>query len=219
MLNTVIITEKNDVIRTGLKAAIEETDIAEVIGDYASVGEMLPYLKSLTPDVVILSGSGNILNRCLACYEIQSASPTTKTLTLTEEQRDDELRHLILSGASGCVTTSAGGAEIARSVGMVADGGWRHEFRQCRHRSAGGANPNRWSGDKPAALDDLTERERAILSVVGEGCSNEEIAQRLNLSKFTVRNNIAEIRSKLNVQTRSKLTAYEHEDYPVTCDD
>ena len=118
-----IITEKNDVIRTGLKAAIEETDIAEVIGDYASVGEMLPYLKSLTPDVVILGGSGNILNRCLACYEIQSASPTTKTLTLTEEQRDDELRHLILSGASGCVTTSAGGAEIARSVGMVADGG------------------------------------------------------------------------------------------------
>ena len=54
---TSIITEENELIRHGLKNAREETEASEVIGDYASAAEMLPYLKSLQPDVVILAES------------------------------------------------------------------------------------------------------------------------------------------------------------------
>lgn len=206
MLNTMIITEKNDVIRTGLKAAIEERDIAEVTGDYAGIEEMLPHLNSLKPDVVILGGIGSLAERCLACNDIRDLSPDTRILTLTEKHQDDELREIILSGAAGCVLTSAGKAQIIRSVGIVANGGM--SFDNDAIIRLMGRIPNQAASDKPAALDDLTERECVILSLVGEGCSNEEIGQRLNLSKFTVRNNIAEIRSKLNVETRSRLTAF-----------
>ncbi|MCY3544967.1 MAG: response regulator transcription factor [Chloroflexi bacterium] len=155
-----IITEDNEIIRHGLKNALEETKVTKVIGDYASLGEMLPHLKSLKPDVVILGGIGSLAERCLACNDIRELSPDTRILTLTERHQDDELREIILSGAAGCVLTSAGKAEIARSVGIVACGGFSfecHALVRLMERV-----PKQEPSDKPAALDDLTERERVI---------------------------------------------------------
>lgn len=205
MLNA-IITEEDQIIRIGLKRALKETKAAEVIGDYASVAEMLPHLSRLKPDVVILGGSGNILNRCLACYEIQSPCPTAKILTLTEEQQDDELRHLILSGASGCVSTRAGGAEMIRSVGIVANGGLSFE-RDTISRLVG-AVPQQVQSDKPVALDTLTERQTSVLALIAKGRKNREIAKELNLSNSTVKSDIAKIKDKLALDTRAELAFY-----------
>ncbi|MXY46835.1 MAG: response regulator transcription factor [Chloroflexi bacterium] len=185
---------------------MKETNVAEVIGDYASVADMLPHLSRLKPDVVILGESGNILNRCLACYEIQSVCPTAKILTLTEEHQDDELRHLILSGASGGISTRAGGAELVKSVGIVANGGM--DFDSDALKRLMGRVPRQVQSDKPAALDALTERERAIMTLVAQDYTNEEIGQRLNLSKFTVRNSIVEMRSKLNIKSKTGLAVF-----------
>jgi len=154
-------------------------------------------------DIVILGGSGNILNRCLACYDIQRACPTAKILTLTEEQRDDELRHLILSGASGCVSTRAGGAEMIRSVGIVANGGLSFE-RDTISRLVG-AVPQQVQSDKSVALDTLTERQTSVLALIAKGRKNREITKELNLSNSTVKSDIAKIKDKLALDTRAEL--------------
>ncbi len=204
-MNT-IITEENQIIRFGLKRALEETGAAEVIGGYATIEDMLPHLSRLKPDVVILGGSGNILNRCLACYEIQSACPTAKILTLTEEHQDDELRHLILSGASGCVSTRAGGAEMIRSVGIVASGGLSFE-RDTIARLMGRV-PQQVQSDKPVALDTLTERQTWVLALLAKGRKNREIARKLHISNSTVKSDIAKIKDKLALDTRAELAFY-----------
>ena len=205
-LLSAIITEENQIIRIGLKRALEETGVAEVIVEYATVAEMLPHLGILKPDVVILGGSGNILNRCLACYEIQSACPTAKILMLTEEEQDDDLRHLILSGASGCVATRAGGAELVRSVGIVANGGLSFErdtIARLMERV-----PQRVQSDKPVALDALTERQASVLALIANGRRNREIAQELNTSNSTVKNEGARIKEKLSLNSRAELGVY-----------
>ena len=203
---TSIITEENELIRHGLKNALEETRASEVIGDYASVGEMLPHLKSLKPNVVIVGGIGSLAERCLACNDIRDLSPDTRILTLTEKQKDDELREIILSGAAGCVLTSAGKAQIIRSVGIVADGGM--SFDNDAIIRLVGRSPKRLLDDKPAALHELTERQVAVLSLIARGSKNKEISQRLNISNSTVKNEVARIKDKLMLDSRSELSAY-----------
>ena len=200
------VTEENEIIRHGLKNALEETKASEVIGDYASIGEMLPHLKSLKPDVVILGGIGSLAERCPACNDIRDLSPDATILTLTEKHQDDELREIIMAGALGCVLTSAGKAQIVRSVGIVANGGL--SFDNDAIIRLVGANPKRWRGDKPAMLDDLTERQVAVLSMIARGCKNREIADELHVSMSTVKNDIVKIKDKLALNSRTELAAY-----------
>lgn len=206
LLLNAIIAEENLIIRFGLKRALEETEVAAVVGEYTGVAEMLPHLSRLKPDVVILGGSGNILSRCLACYEIQSACPTAKILTLTEEQQDDELRHLILSGASGCVSTRAGGAEITRSVAVIANGGM--DFDPDALRRLVVRVPQQVQSDKLVALTALTERQTSVLALIAKGRKNKEIARELNISNSTVKSDIAKIKDKLALDTRAELAFY-----------
>ena len=203
---TSIVTEENELIRHGLKDALEETNAAEVIGDYSYADDMMPELSRLQPDVVILGGIGSLDERCRACNKIQDLSPGTRILTLFEKQQDNELHQIIMAGATGCVLTSAGKAQIVRSVGIVANGGLSFDRDTIIRLVARGRE--QLFDDEPAALDELTERERIIMALVAQDYSNEEIGQKLNLSKFTVRNNIVEIRSKLNVNSRLQLATF-----------
>lgn len=123
MLTNLIIAEKNEIIRFGLKNTLEETEGVDVIGEYASIDDMMPELSRLKPDVVILGGNMDFLARCKACNDVRALSENTKVITLSEKYQDDELREIILAGAAGCALTSAGKAEIIKSVGIVANGG------------------------------------------------------------------------------------------------
>ena len=205
-MTTSIITEENEFIRYGLKNAIHESEAADVIGDYAHAGEMMSDLGRLKPDVVILGGIGSLAERCQACNDIRDVSPATRILTLFERQQDDELREIILAGASGCVLTSAGKAEIIRSVGVVADGGLSFDSDALVRLI--GRIPRQDLNDRPAALDGLTERQVAVLSLIARGSKNSEIARRLNISNSTIKSDIARIKEKFALDTRAQLATY-----------
>ena len=166
---------------------------------------MLSELGGLNPDVVILGGTNDILNRCQTCREVRTLCPTANVLTLSEKQKDDDLYEIILSGASGDVLKSAGGAEMVRSVSVVACGGLTFESEALIRLL--GRIPDQGRITSPPGIELLGERERTILALIAKGYSNTEIGKVVNLSKFTVRNNIGEIRSKLNVHTRAELSA------------
>ena len=205
-MTTSIITEENELIRHGLKNALEESKAADVIGDYAHAGEMMSDLGRLKPDVVILGGIGSLAERCQACNDIRDVSPDTRILTLFERQQDDELREIILSGATGCVLTSAGKAEIIRSVGVVADGGLSFDSDALIRLI--GRVPKQERSDKPAELAELTERQVAVLSLIARGSKNSEIAQSLNVSNSTVKSDISRIKDKLALDSRAELATY-----------
>ena len=203
---TSIITEDNEFIRSALKSALRESGAADVIGDYARADEMMSDLGRLKPDVVILGGIGSLAERCQACNDIRSVSPDTRILTLFERQQDDELREIILSGASGCVLTGAGKAEIVRSVGIVASGGFSFDSDALVRLM--GRIPKTVFDDKPAILEELTDRQTVVMSLIAKGYKNRDIAQELNVSNSTVKSDIARIKDKLALDSRSQLAAY-----------
>ena len=204
-MTTVIISEKDEFTRLGLKSALQTNEDIGILGDYETDDIMLSELGGLNPDVVILGGTNDILNRCQTCREVRTLCPTAKVLTLSEKQKDDDLYEIILSGASGDVLKSAGGAEMVRSVSVVACGGLTFESEALIRLL--GRIPDQGRITSPPGIELLGERERTILALIAKGYSNTEIGKVVNLSKFTVRNNIGEIRSKLNVHTRAELSA------------
>ena len=200
-----IISEKDEFTRLGLKSALQTNEDIGILGDYETDDIMLSELGGLNPDVVILGGTNDILNRCQTCREVRTLCPTANVLTLSEKQKDDDLYEIILSGASGDVLKSAGGAEMVRSVSVVACDGLTFESEALIRLL--GRIPDQGRITSPPGIELLGERERTILALIAKGYSNTEIGKVVNLSKFTVRNNIGEIRSKLNVHTRAELSA------------
>ena len=200
-----IILERNEVTRLGLKAALQSSDDIEIIGDYEGTDMMMTDLSSLNPDVVILGGTEDILDRCRTCQEVRTVCSAAKVLTLSEKQRDAELHELILAGASGNVSRDAGSSEMIRSVGVLSLGGLNFEAETLKRLLE--QVPRQLMDVRVSALEELTERERTVLEMVAQGSNNVEIGRSLSLSKFTVRNNIAEIRTKLNVNSRAELAA------------
>ena len=203
---SVFISERDELTRLGLKAALESNEDIEIVGHYEDDDVMLSELTSLNPDVVILGGTEDILDRCRTCQKVRTRCPDTKVLTLTEKQKDDDLHEIILSGASGNVLRAAGSSEMVRSIGVVACGGLDFEnealIRLLRRL------PRQSHKNQMAELGELTERARTIVSLVAQGYTNEEIGQKLNLSKFTIRNSVGEIRGKLNLKSRTELATF-----------
>ena len=201
-----IILESNEVTRLGLKAALQTGKDIEVIGDYEDIGMMMTDMNSLNPDVVILGGTEDIIDRTRKCQEVMLLCPAAKVLTLTEKQKDSELQEFILAGASGNIPRDAGSAEMVRSVSVVSCGGLNFEsealIRLLEHV------PRQPLDDRKSVLEALTERECLILALIAQGQSNTAIGQELNISKYTVRNNVAKIREKLNITSRYGLVAF-----------
>lgn len=203
---TVIISEGNELIRLGLKAALQTSEDIEVVADYADAEMMLADLKNLEANVVILGGPEDIVERCRICLEVLALHPTTKVLALTEKRKDDDLYEIILSGASGEVLKTADSAEMVRSIGVVACGGLNFDSESLVRLL--GRIPSRRVHAQQSMMDGLTDRERAIMVLVARGDTNEEIGHRLKLSKFTARNNVRDIRNKFGLRSRVELATF-----------
>lgn len=140
---------------------------------------------------------------CRTCEEVRTRCPDAKVLTLSDKQKDDDLYEIILSGASGDVLKSSGSAEMVRSVGVVACGGLNFD-NDALIRLLGRIPKQR----QDHQTNSLNERERMIVAMVAKGYTDGQIGGALDLSKFTIRNNVSEIRGKLNMKSRTELAAF-----------
>ena len=202
-MTTVIISEKDEFTRLGLKSALQATEDISILEDYGTDEMMLSELSSLDPDVVILGGTEDILARRRICQEVRTLCPTAKVLTLSEKQKDDDLYEIILSGASGDVLKSAGSEEMVRSVGVVACGGLNFD-NDSLIRLLSRIPKQR----QDHQTNSLSERERMIVAMIAKGYTDGQIGRALNLSRFTIRNSVGEIRGKLNMKSRTELAAF-----------
>ena len=146
-------------------------------------------------------------NEVVACREIRKEIPSTKVVMLSSLTKEEELLISILAGASGYVSITTKIPELVRAIRVTENGGtyfdWGVANRIIGRLQEMLSSPvENWQGIS------LSGREKSILSMICEGCSNDEIGFRLNLATPTVRNNITAIRAKLDVDSRGKLGAY-----------
>ncbi len=199
------IVDESEFLRLGLRVAIETSGDIEVIGEFAPGEETVAEMERLRPDVILLSMRWPATEGLAACREVREAVPSTKVVMLSSMERDEEVLASIVAGASGYTCTNVSRDELVRTIRVAARGGSYFDG-SVTARVIG--RLQELSGDASPVGDGLTDREASILALLAEGFDNGEIGERLNVATSTVRNNITRIRSKLSLDSRSKLIAY-----------
>ncbi|NNJ02872.1 response regulator transcription factor [Streptomyces sp. PKU-MA01144] len=203
---TVFLVDDHEVVRRGVYELLSAEEGIEVVGQAGTAAEALVRIPALTPDVAILEvhlpdGSG-----VEVCREIRSRNEDISCLMLTSHADDEALFDAITAGASGYVLKTIRGAELLTAVRDVAAG------RSLLDPAATARVLERLrDGNAPRAderLASLTEQERRILDLIGEGLTNRAIGERLHLAEKTIKNYVSGLLSKLGMERRSQAAAY-----------
>ncbi len=206
---TVFLLDDHEVVRRGVRELLSVEDDIEVVGEAGTAAEALARIPATRPDVAVLDvrlpdGSG-----VEVCREIRSRDAGVKCLMLTSFADDEALFDAIMAGASGYVLKAIRGHELLAAVRDVAAGRSLLDpvatARVLERLRSGGADPGE-RGDERFA--NLTEQERRILHLIGEGLTNREIGERLHLAEKTIKNYVSGLLSKLGMQRRSQAAAY-----------
>ena len=201
----ILLVDDHEIVRRGLKTVLEDSGDLVVIGEAGTVKQGVAEALRLKPDVIVMDlrlpdGSG-----VEACRQIRAAAPGSKVVILTSYADNDALYSAVMAGAAGYVLKDLDARELRDTLTTVAEGGSLLDPKMTTvvlERMRLGAT--RHPADDPFST--LTPQEDRILSLIGDGLSNREIAGQVNLSEKTVKNYVSHIYSKLHVERRSQAT-------------
>ncbi|MCQ4042218.1 response regulator [Streptantibioticus rubrisoli] len=202
---TVFLVDDHEVVRRGVHELLSVDDDIEVVGEAGTAADALARVPATRPDVAVLDvrlpdGSG-----VEVCREVRSAHPDIKCLMLTSYADDEALFDAIMAGAAGYVLKAIRGTDLLSAVRDVAAGRSLLDpvaTARVLERLRGG------DGKGDARLENLTERERRILDLIGEGLTNRQIGERLHLAEKTVKNYVSSLLAKLGMERRTQAAAF-----------
>jgi DNA-binding NarL/FixJ family response regulator len=200
----VLIADDQDLVRAGFTMIIDSRDGLEVVGEAADGIEAVALARSLRPDVILMDVRMPDMDGLEATKKIKEERPRTAVVMLTMHENPAYLREAVRAGAAGYLLKDVSREELVDAIRQVATGGAFIESQMLK----GMLSEMKPQGPVPAAARNLTKREREILSLVAEGMSNREIAERLVLSPETVKSHVAAILEKLGVSDRTQAAIY-----------
>jgi DNA-binding NarL/FixJ family response regulator len=199
---TVLIADDHADFRAGLRALLEAADDLEIAGEAANGVEAVNQATHLQPDVILMDINMPALNGIEATRRILYMSPHIRILMLTMFEDDDSVFAAVRAGARGYLLKGARKAEILRAIRAVNNGEAIFGPGIAQRLIHYFATPHPAT---PAPLfPELTDREREILALMAQHLTNPEIADRLFISQKTVRNQVSNIFSKLQVADRAQ---------------
>jgi len=199
----VLLVDDHEIVRRGLRDLLDGEPGIEVVAEAGSVAEALVRASATTPDVAVVDvrlpdGDGVAL-----CRELRALPDGPRCLVLTAFDDEQALVEAIMAGASGYLLKQVRGQDVVHAVKEVAAGRslldplTTARVLERMRRSA-----------KTDELAALTERERNVLELVGEGLSNREIGERLFLAEKTVKNYVTSVLAKLGMERRTQAVAW-----------
>jgi DNA-binding NarL/FixJ family response regulator len=211
---TVFLVDDHEVVRRGVHELLSVEEGIEVVGEASTAADALTRIPAARPDVAVLDvrlpdGSG-----VEVCREIRSKDESIRCLMLTSYADDEALFDAIMAGASGYVLKAIRGNELLTAVRDVAAGRSLLDpvaTAQVLERLRRGNDPDNPRNLKNAENDKLaglTEQERRILDLIGEGMTNRAIGEQLHLAEKTIKNYVSSLLSKLGMERRSQAAAF-----------
>ena len=198
----ILIADDHPLFRDGMRALLNSVPDTEVVGEATSGEEAISIAASLQPDIILMDINRPVVNGIEATRTIMQASPHIGILVVTMFEDDDSVFAAMRAGARGYLLKGADQAEVLRAIHAVASGEAIFSPAIAVRLMRFFATPA--PAAPPQAFPELTEREREILTLIAQGHNNNEIADRLVLSPKTVRNNVSNIFSKLQVADRAQ---------------
>ncbi|MEU9983120.1 response regulator transcription factor [Streptomyces sp. NPDC050856] len=198
----VFLLDDHEVVRRGVHDLLAAEPDLTVVGEAGTAEQALVRVPALRPQVAVLDVRLPDGDGVSVCRELRSHLPDLACLMLTSFDDEEALLDAIMAGASGYVLKQITGTDLVNAVRTVASGQSMLDpgaTARVMARLRGGGTPKE---EQPSGLPGLTEREREILALVGEGLTNREIGKRLYLAEKTVKNNISRLLAKLGVERR-----------------
>lgn len=186
----VFVVDAHEVTRRGVAAALAADPRIRVVGEADSVDQARRRALAVRPDVAVVDGAQ-------LCAELRSLLPGLRCLVLGQDASPVAVSDAIRTGASGYLVKDAHGAELVAAVRRVAAG---HTLFVAATRQPAEPNSNGHHQDRLALL---TDRQRQLLQLLGEGLSNREIGERLRLEEKTVKNYVSTLLAKLELANRT----------------
>ncbi|GED83995.1 response regulator transcription factor [Streptomyces sp. 6-11-2] len=196
----VFLLDDHEVVRRGVHDLLNDEPDITVVGEAATADQALVRVPALRPDVAVLDVRLPDGDGVTVCRELRSRLPELACLMLTSFDDEEALLDSIMAGASGYVLKQIRGSDLVSAVRTVASGQSLLDpsaTTKLMARLRGGQQP-----EEPDTLPGLTDREREILALIGEGLTNRQIGQRLYLAEKTVKNHISRLLAKLGVERR-----------------
>ncbi len=201
---SVFLVDDHEVVRRGLIDLLGADPDLQVIGEAGSVAEALVQIPTVRPDVAVLDVRLPDGNGIELCRELLSRLPDLRCLMLTSFTSDEAMLDAILAGASGYVVKDIKGLELAAAIKDVGAGRSLLDNRAASVLMA----KLRGAAEKEDPLSGLTEQERVLLDLLGEGLTNKQIAARMFLAEKTVKNYVSRLLAKLGMERRTQAAVF-----------
>ncbi|GAA0342480.1 response regulator transcription factor [Actinoallomurus spadix] len=208
-MTDILIADDEPLIRTGLRAIIDAEPDLTVAGEAADGAEVLPMVRSVRPDIVLMDVRMPAVDGIQATRTILDAVPEPpRILVITTFENDDYVYEALRAGASGFLLKRARPPEILQAIRTVALSDsllFPAAIRGLAARHAAGREADRVRRAR------LTEREEQVLTLMARGLSNAEIAADLVVSVETVKTHVGNVLAKLGARDRTQavIAAYE----------
>ena len=200
----VFLLDDHEVVRRGVQDLLEAEDDLTVVGEASTAAEALARVPALAPGRRDPRRTSPRRGRRQRCRELKSQLPGLACLMLTSFADDEALYDAIMAGAQGYVLKQIRGSDLTGAVRTVARGGSLLDPRA----TASVMSRLRDQATVQDPLQGLTEREREILELIGEGLSNRQIGERMFLAEKTVKNYVSNLLAKLGMQRRTQAAVY-----------
>lgn len=204
---TIMIVDDHVVIRSGLRMLIEHDQNMRVVAMAGNQEEALERAASETPDVIILDLLLGDEDALTFLPELCQASPKSRVLILTGVQSPDSHRRAIRRGAMGIVLKEHAADQLLKAIKKVHDGEVWIERSMVGDMIQELSRPPMVDPEM-VKIESLTDREREVIALVGEGLKNKQVGERLFISETTVTHHLSSVFSKLDVSDRLELIIY-----------
>src|SRR3954454_867291 len=206
----VLVADGQALVRAGLRVLLESCERLRVVGEAGTGEEAVAMARHLRPDVALVDTRLPGLDPVEATARMFAESGVAVML-ITATEGDERIFASLRAGASGLLLKDTEPAELGRAVDALARGEALLSPRLARRLISELASRPEPASPDPELLEELTAREREVVSLVGIGFSNDDIAKRLVVSTATAKTHVSRAMVKLHARDRAKLVVFAYE--------